>query len=123
MLALVVADDLLHRDSLSAMLIALAGADTTDAVDCEAARRVMAAVQPDLMLVDGALPQDEVRCLVEEATQRRPPVRCAVLRVELSQRAALEEAGAGFIVPEGEPPERFFDQMAQWFAAGQAAAS
>ena len=117
MLALVVANDLLHRDSLRAMLIALAGADTVDAVDCEAARRAMVSIQPDLVLVDGGLPSDEVCCLVEEMTRRRPPVRCAVLRVELSQRAALKAAGAGFVVLEGAPPERFFDQMARWFAA------
>ncbi len=117
MLALAVANDLLRRESLRAMLIALAGADTIDAVDCEAARRVMVAAEPDLVVVDGGLPLDEMLCLVEEVARQRPLVQCAVLKVELSQRAALEAAGAGFIVLEGEPPDRFFDQMIKWFAA------
>jgi len=39
------------------------------------------------------------------------------MRVEPAHRAALESAGADFIVLEGEPAERFFDQMARWFAA------
>ncbi len=118
MLALVVANELLRRDSLRAMLIALAGADTIDAVDCDNARGMMSGLQPDLVLVDGGLPPDDVLCLVEAMSRQQPPVRCAVLRVESSQRAALEAAGAGLIVPEGEPAERFFDQMAEWFEAG-----
>jgi len=116
MLALVVADDLLRRDSLREMLIALAAADTIDAVDCDKARGIMATIQPDLVLIDGSLPLDEVLCLIDEVSYQRPQAQCAVMRVEPPHRAALESAGADLIILEGEPAERFFDQMAQWFA-------
>ena len=116
MLALVVADDLLRRDSLRAMLIALAAADTIDAVDCDNARGILATIQPDLVLIDGGLPLDEVVCLIDEVSHQQPRVQCAVMRVESPHRAALESAGADLIILEGEPAERFFDQMAQWFA-------
>lgn len=118
MLALVVADDLLHRDSLRAMLIALANADTIDAADCDNARGILAAIEPDLVLIDGSLPLDEVLCLIDEMSHRQPHVQCAVMRVEPPHRAALESAGADLIVLEGEPAERFFDQLARWFEAG-----
>lgn len=117
MLALVIADDLLHRDSLRAMLIALVGADTIDAADCDNARGILTAIQPDLVLVDGTLPLDEVLCFLDEVSHQRPRVQCAVVKVESPHRAALEAAGADLIVLEGEPAERFFDQMARWFAA------
>jgi len=117
MLALVVADDLLHRDSLRAMLIALAAADTIDAADCDNARGILATIQPDLVLVDGSLPLDEVVCLIDEVSHRQPRTQSVVWRVEPVHRAALESAGADFIILEGEPAERFFDQMARWFAA------
>lgn len=116
MLALVVADDLLHRDSLRAMLIALAGADTIDAADCDTARGLLAAIQPDRVLIDGSLPLDEVLFLLDEVSHRHPSVQCAVVMVEPPHRAALKAAGADFIVLEGEPAERLFDQMARWLA-------
>ena len=62
--------------------------------------------QPNLLVIDGNLSEDEVLALLGQVREEQPQVRCVVLVDTPRQRGRLLAAGAHAIIQRGDPPEQ-----------------
>jgi DNA-binding NarL/FixJ family response regulator len=99
------------RDALRAMMVSMSEVVILEAGDAREAEALLREHQPDLVIVDSALPGDRVMQLVMTIRQLNPPTRCSVLVDNIVQQAAALRAGADRAPLKGEPPARLFAQV------------
>lgn len=92
------------RKSVAALLSSIAGARTVAAADFGQAQELMRCRRPDLVLLDGLLPDGLVFDLLVEAGRLLPRSIRVVLQAQPEQLTGLELAGADLVVLDGAPP-------------------
>jgi DNA-binding NarL/FixJ family response regulator len=109
----VVADDELSLHSALRLLlthesgIAVVG----DAAEAGSARQQVAALRPDLVLLDWELPGATGASLVEELRMAAPQTRIIALSSRPEARPAALAAGADAFVCKGDPPDHLLATM------------
>ena len=112
---LIVTSNFTLRDSLQMVVMGLTDAEIAMARDCAGARIAMLEATPDIALIDGRLPLDEVRGLVQQIGRLAPGARSAVL-LDGSATADAQELtaiGAHILAVYTQPAGAFFDALAQ----------
>jgi len=112
MLALIVAEALSRRESLQAMSVALGAMETITAEECACASTLAMVRRPDLVVVDGGLPEAEVLQLAKSVARTTPRARLVVFAATGSLREVLKLTGVALVTCEGEPPGQVFDKLA-----------
>ncbi len=109
----VVADDALAFHSALRLLLthepgmAVVG----EAAEARSARQQVAALRPDLLLLDWELPGTTGAALVEELRAAVPGMSIIALSSHPEARSAALGAGADAFVSKGDPPDRLLAAM------------
>jgi len=100
------------RESLRAMLVSmLPDVVIFEADDAISAEAMLHQLHPDLVLIDGDLPDHRAVRLVQATQEQFPRARCSILVDDVLQQAAAMKAGADHTAFKGEPPPRLFNQV------------
>jgi DNA-binding NarL/FixJ family response regulator len=91
--------------------------------DLPSALRVLAEEEPSLVLVDSALPGDQVLAVVQQIKAHRPDSRVLALADEKSQQRAATAAGADAAHLLGLPAERLFETIEELLDGQSASAA
>jgi DNA-binding NarL/FixJ family response regulator len=110
------------RDALRAMLHSMPGVSVTEVDDTDSAISALGRIQPQIVVIDSALPRNHSMELIKALQGQRPRVRCAILVDTVGQQAAAMRAGADRAPLKGEPAPRLFAQVEQLLRSAQLAA-
>jgi DNA-binding NarL/FixJ family response regulator len=116
MLALIVVQHHSLFKSVHALLATVVDSDTLRAADLAEARELMCTRRPDVIVVDGQLPADQVLDLLAEAVRVLPRAKRLIIQAAPEQRAALELGGADLVAFDGDLPERLAAQLERLLA-------
>jgi DNA-binding NarL/FixJ family response regulator len=114
-LRVLIADDQKHaRSGLRALLSAtLPEAEIREAADGLEAERMAEEFQPDLVLMDVRMPQEDGLAATKWIKSRQPRACVLVLSIEPAREAEALAAGADAFVCKCESPDRLLDQLAR----------
>jgi two-component system, NarL family, response regulator NreC len=108
---LIVDDHTIMRDGLRALLEGDGRFEVVDAVENgREAIRVSLALQPDLVLMDLAMPQMDGLAAIQQLTRRSPQTRILALTMHKTEehiRAALQAGARGYILKDSPRSELF----------------
>lgn len=111
MQAMVVTHDINLWYGLEMVVAAVAGCEALGASDCASAGALAAERRPELVFVDGQLPDEEVASLLQALADAAPGVICVVLAEWEMQCEPLAQAGADLVVVKGEPAQGLFKKL------------
>lgn len=96
---------------LNTMLAGAAGLMILEASTGEAAVRLAANFQPDLVLMDIQMPEMDGIEAIRQIKQRQPGVKVAALTMFADRRQEALEAGADLFLLKGTPPDRLLSAI------------